>query len=80
MKHPLFYSAVPNSALSMIHDENFNINCLIVNMNMKFPLKLTIVWRGETPSSSPCTIKHFMDLDIVDYGWLRQFYSPLNEM
>lgn len=36
--------------------------------------------RRDPPSSSPCTIKHFMDLESVDYGWLHQFYSPLNEM
>lgn len=32
------------------------------------------------PLPSPCTIKHFMDLQSVDYGWLHPFYSPLNEM
>ena len=45
-------------------------------MNMKFSLKLTIVWVVSFP---PAAIKHFMDLEIVDYAWL-QFYLPLNKM
>lgn len=54
-------------------------------MNMKVLIKINNYLNSRdppSPSSSfpPAAIKHFMDLEIVDYGWLHQFYLPLNEM
>lgn len=50
---------------------------------MKFLIKINNLFeqqRTPHPRFPPAAIKHFMDLESIDYGWLHQFYLPLNKM
>lgn len=57
------------TALSVIHDKNVT-NCLIVNINMKFSFKLTIVWTAETPPRLPYLPEAIKAFYGFRYCWL----------